>query len=166
MYHGVPPLPTGYNNHYQIFQTPQSVVILDENIHDVRTIWLDGRPHLPKDIRQWNGDSRGHWEGNTLVVETTNYSEKTVLKFPMAGETVHSVERFTRVAPDKIDFRFTIDDPATYTRPWTAMLPMTRIQGPLYEYACHEGNYGMSGILSGARAQEKAAEDTAKKGGK
>ena len=166
MYHGVPPLPTGYNNHYQIFQTAKSVAILDENIHDVRTIPVDGRPHLPSDMRQWLGDSRGHWEGETLVVETTNYSDKTVLKFPMDGKTTRSVERFTRVAPDRIDYRFTINDPATYAKPWTAELPLTRIKGPLFEYACHEGNYGMLGILSGARAQERAAEQAAKKGAK
>ena len=166
MYHGVPPLPTGYNNHYQIFQSAHYVAILDENIHDARMIPLDGRPHLAKGIGQWNGDSRGHWEGDTLVVETTNYSDKTVLKFPMDGRTTRSVERFRRVSPDRIQYTFTITDPATYARPWTAELPLTRITGPLFEYACHEGNYGMVGILSGARAQEKAAEEAAKKGGK
>jgi hypothetical protein len=154
VYHGVPPLPTGYNNNYQIVQTPKLVAILDENIHDVRMIPLDGRSHLPPHLRQWNGDSRGHWEGNTLVVETTNYSEKTTLRFPAAPETLRAVERFTRVAADRIDYRFTINDPTTYTRPWTAALPMTKIEGPIYEYACHEGNYGLAGVLRGYRVEE------------
>jgi hypothetical protein len=155
IYHGVPPLPTGYNNTYQIFQTPGSVVILDENIHDVRVIPLDGRPHLGKNIRQWNGDSRGHWEGNTLVVETTNYSLQTTFKFPAAPETMQAVERFTRVGEDLIDFRFTITDPATYTRPWTASLPLAGLPDyVIFEYACHEGNYSIRNVLSGARSQE------------
>jgi len=157
-YHGVPPLPTGYNNTYQIFQTPGYVAILDENIHDVRGIPLDGRPHVGQNIRQWNGNSRGHWEDNTLVVETTNYSPKTTLRFPAAAETLRAVERFTRVAPDRMDYRFTIEDPTTYTRPWTAMLPMTNLPDyVIFEYACHEGNYSIRNVLSGARAQERAA---------
>ena len=155
IYHGVPPLPSGYNNTYQIFQTPGSVVILDENIHDVRTIPLDGRPHLRPGIRQWNGNSIGHWENNTLVVETTNYSPMTTFRFPVAPETLRAVERFTRVAPDRMDYRFTIDDPTTYTRPWTAMLPMTSLPDyVIFEYACHEGNYSIRNVLSGARAEE------------
>jgi hypothetical protein len=155
IYHGVPPLPSGYNNTYQIFQTPGSVVILDENIHDVRTIPLDGRPHLRPGIRQWNGNSIGHWDNNTLVVETTNYSPATTFRFPVAFETLRAVERFTRVAPDRMDYRFTIDDPATYTRPWTAMLPMTNLPDyVIFEYACHEGNYSIRNVLSGARAQD------------
>jgi hypothetical protein len=156
-YHGVPPLPSGYNNTYQIFQTPGYVAIVDENIHDVRGIPLDGRPHVGKNIRQWNGNSRGHWEGDTLVVETTNYSPKTTFRFPVASETLRSVERFTRVAPDKIDYRFTINDPTTYTRPFTVSLPL--MNSPdyiIYEYACHEGNYAIANALSGARAMEKA----------
>jgi hypothetical protein len=165
MYHGVPPQPSGYNNTYQIFQTPGMVAILDENIHHVRLITLDGRPHVPPTIRQWNGDSRGHWEGNTLVVETTNYSEKTELRVPlMTGfENTRAVERFTRVDADTIDYRFTIDDPTVYARPWTAALPLARTDGRLYEYACHEGNYSMTGMLSGARARDK--EEAAKKPG-
>jgi len=163
-YHGVPPLPTGYNNTYQIFQTPGSVVILDENIHDVRTIPLDGRPHVGQSLRQWNGNSRGRWDDNTLVVETTNYSPKTIFRFPGAGETLHAVERFTRVAADKIDYRFTIEDPTTYTRPWTVALPMTNLPDyVIYEYACHEGNYALAHVLSSTRAQEKAAAAAAKK---
>jgi hypothetical protein len=162
-YHGVPPLPSGYNNTYQIFQTPGYVAIVDENIHDVRGIPLDGRPHVDSKIRQWNGNSRGRWEGNTLVVETTNYSSKTVFRFPGAPETLRAVERFTRVAADKIDYRFTITDPTTYTRPWTAALPLAGVPDyVIYEYACHEGNYAIEHGLSGARALEKAAASARK----
>jgi hypothetical protein len=158
IYHGVPPLPTGYNNTYEIFQTPGYVAILDENIHDVRGIPLDGRPHLGRGIRQWNGDSRGHWEDNTLVVETTNYSPRTALKFPSWPETLRAVERFTRVAANRIDYRFTITDPTTYTRPWTASLPLEGLPDyHIFEYACHEGNYSIRNVLSGARAQEASA---------
>jgi hypothetical protein len=163
MYHGVPPISTGYNNTYQIFQVPGYVAILDENIHDVRIIPLDGRPRLPANVHQWNGNSRGHWEGNTLVVETTNYSDKTELRFPSSTNT-RAVERFTRVSDDLIDYQFTIEDPTVYTRPWTAVRPMQRLTNyQIYEYACHEGNYAMSHILSGARAEEKAAEEAAKR---
>ncbi len=164
IYHGVPPLPSGYNNTYQIFQTPGYVAIVDENIHDVRGIPLDGRPHVGANIRQWNGDSRGHWEGDTLVVETTNYSPKTTFRFPVAGETLRAVERFTRVAADRIDYRFTINDPTTYTRPWTAALPLANVpEYVIYEYACHEGNYAIEHGLSGARALEKAAANAGRK---
>ena len=163
IYHGVPPLPSGYNNTYQIFQTPGYVAIVDENIHDVRRIPLDGRPHVARNISQWNGDSRGHWEGDTLVVETTNYSPKTTFRFPVAPETLRAVERFTRVAAGRIDYRFTINDPTTYTRPWTAVLPMENLPDyVIYEYACHEGNYAISHALSGARAMEKSAAQAGK----
>jgi hypothetical protein len=163
IYHGVPPLPSGYNNTYQIFQTPGYVAIVDENIHDVRGIPLDGRPHVGPKIRQWNGNSRGHWEGDTLVVETSNYSPKTTFRFPVNPDTLRAVERFTRVAADRIDYRFTITDPATYTRPWTAMLPMMNLPDyVIYEYACHEGNYAIEHGLSGARNLEKAAAAAAK----
>jgi hypothetical protein len=161
-YHGVPPISTGYNNTYQILQTPGYVAILVENIHDVRIIPLDGRPRLNENIRQWNGDSRGHWDGNTLVVETTNYSDKTELRFPSSRNT-RAVERFTRAGDDLIDYKFTIEDPTVYTKPWTAVRPMPRLKNyRIYEYACHEGNYAMSGILGGARAQEKAGERSAR----
>jgi len=157
-YHGVPPISTGYNNTYQIFQTPDYVAILVENIHDVRMIPIDGRARLSDSIRQWNGNSRGHWEGQTLVVETTNYSDQTELRFPSSRNT-RAVERFTRASDDVIDYQFTVEDPTVYTRPWTAVRPMTSLPGyRIYEYACHEGNYAMSGILGGARADEKAAE--------
>ena len=152
-YHGVPPLPSGYNNTYQIFQTPGFVAILDENIHDVRSIPLDGRPHLRRELRQWNGNSIGHWENNTLVVETSNYSPHTTFRFPVDAETLRAVERFTRVAPDRINYQFTIDDPSTYTRPWTAVLPMLGVPDyVIFEYACHEGNYSIRNVLSGARS--------------
>jgi len=158
LYHGVPPLPTGYNNNYQILQSPGLVAIVHEMIHEVRLIPLDGRPHLPQHVRQWMGDSRGHWDGNTLVVETTNFADNPRLfRFPASGNA-RVEERFTRVDADHIDYRFTVDDPAMYTRVWTAILPMTKIEGPIYEYACHEGNTAMVGILAGARAQEKATE--------
>ena len=156
----VPPQPSGYNNTWQIFQTPGLVAILDENIHHVRLIHLDGRPHIPNAIRQWNGDSIGHWEGNTLVVETTNYNEKTELRFPLQLEGYQNnraTERFTRVDADTIDYRFTIDDPTVYTRPWTALLPLARTEGRLYEYACHEGNHAMVNMLKGARQADADA---------
>ncbi|MCB1671480.1 MAG: hypothetical protein R3F41_17740 [Gammaproteobacteria bacterium] len=155
-YHGVPPVSTGYNNTYLIVQNPDYVAIYVENIHDVRIIPLDGRPPLDPGIRQWNGDSRGHWEGNTLVVTTTNYSEKTELRFP-SSESMQAVERFTRVADDRIDYQFTVEDPATYSRPWTAVRPMPALDDyTIFEYACHEGNYAMYNILRGARVQEAA----------
>lgn len=158
MYHGVPPLPSGYNNTYQIFQAPGVVAILDENIHHVRTIPLDGRSYLPDAIRQWNGDSRGRWEGDTLVVETRNFNEKTRLRYGGSSNT-HAVERFTRVSDDLIDYRYTITDPTVFTKPFTVAIPMPRRDDKLYEYACHEGNHSMVGILSGARAEEMRAEE-------
>jgi hypothetical protein len=165
VYHGVPPLPTGYNNNYHIVQIPGYVVILHEEIHETRVIPLDGRPHLPSSVRLWLGDSRGHWEGNTLVVETTNFRDQpNLFRFPASGPTVKIIERFTRTDAKHIDYRFTIDDPATYQKHWTAILPMTKIAGPMYEYACHEGNYGMMGILAGARADDRAAAQAAGKG--
>ncbi len=162
-YQRVPPVPSGYNNTYHIFQTPGYVAILNEMIHDVRFIPLDGRPHVSQHIRQWNGDSRGHWENDTLVVETTNYSDKTTWRgFPGAGQTLRAVERFTRIDADTVDYRFTIYDPTTYTRPWTVWLPLTGLpRYVLYEYACHEGNYAIANVLAGARAQEKAAREAA-----
>jgi hypothetical protein len=153
---GPPMLPGPYNNNYQIVQAPGYVMIVVEMIHDVRIIPTDGSPHLPSNIRLWTGDSRGHWEGNTLVVDTTNFTGKT--NFRGSGENLHLVERFTRAGPDMIRYEFTVEDPASFTRPWTAQVPMMKMDGPLVEYACHEGNYAMSGILGGARADEKAKE--------
>jgi len=154
-YRPLPRLPTGYNNNYQILQTPGYVVILVEMIHDHRIIPLDGRPHVGAHVRQLNGDSRGRWEGDTLVVETTNFTDK--VGFRGARENLHLIERFTRIDRDTIDYQFTVSDETTWTRPWTGVLPLKRIEGPIYEYACHEGNVGMEGILSGARADDRAA---------
>jgi hypothetical protein len=158
---GPPMLPTGYNSNYQIVQTPGYVVILIEMIHDARIIPLDGRPHLGQNIRHWMGDSRGRWEGNTLVVDTTNFSDKTA--FRGASEKLHLTERFTRAGEETLMYEFTVND-ASFTRPWTAQVPMTKTEGPIFEYACHEGNYGMTNLLAGARLQEKTAEE--KKGSK
>ncbi len=152
---GPPMMPGAYNNNVQLFQTPTHVVIFTEMVHDARIVPIDGRPPLGGSIQQWNGSSRGRWEGNTLVVETKNFTGKTA--FRGATEKLRLIERFTRADRDTLLYEFTIDDPATFTRPWTAQVPMTKTPGPLYEYACHEGNYGMHGILSGARAKERAA---------
>lgn len=158
-YHGVPPVSTGYNNTYQIFQAPGYVAVLVENIHDVRIIPVDGRPRLDADVRQWNGDSRGYWDGDTLVVETSNFSAHTQHRFPSSVNTV-AVERFRRVSADVVDYRFTIRDPTVYTRPWTAHRMMPKLSDyVIYEYACHEGNYAMANILSGERAEEKSASE-------
>jgi hypothetical protein len=148
-------LPTGYNSNYQIVQAPGYVVILVEMIHDARIIPLDGRPHLGADVRQWLGDSRAHWEGNTLVVETTNFTGKTA--FRGSGEGLHLIERFTRTDPETIKYEFTVNDPATFTRPWSAEIPMRKTKGPIYEYACNEGNYALADILRGARTEERNA---------
>ena len=154
-YHGVPPISTGYNNTYQILQTPTHVAIRVENIHDVRIIPIDDRPLLDESIRLWNGDSRAHWEGDTLVVETANFSDQTVHRFPSSRNT-KAVERFRRVSEDLIDYEFTIEDPTVYTRPWTAVRPMPRLDDYIiYEYACHEGNYAMSNILLAERSAEQ-----------
>jgi hypothetical protein len=158
---GPPMLPAGYNNNYQILQTPEHVVILIEMIHDARIIALDGRPHLGKKIRQWLGDSRGRWEGNTLVVETTNFTDKT--NFRGSGEHLRVVERFTRVDEGTLLYQFTVDDPQSFARPWSGEIPMKKVDGPLFEYACHEGNLSMENILTIARDEEKAAQDSAKK---
>ena len=146
-------VPGPYNNNYQILQAPGYVAIVIEMIHDVRIIPLDGRPHAPQTIRQWMGDSRGRWDGNTLVVTTTNFTDKTM--FRGSGANLKIVERFTRVDPDTLDYQFTIDDPESFTRSWTAAVPMTKTDGPIFEYACHEGNYGMTNVLKGARAEDK-----------
>jgi hypothetical protein len=161
MAEGPPMLPEAYNSNLQIQQGPGYVAILQEEIHDVRIIPLDGRPHVGPKIRQYMGDSRGRWEGNTLVVDTTNFTGRT--SFQGSTENLHVVERFTPLDPDTILYEFTVEDPATWARPWTAQLPITRIPGPIYEFACHEGNYGLANTLNAAREQEKKAEDAAKK---
>jgi len=161
-YHGVPPVGTNYNNTYHILQTADVVAILVENIHDVRIIPIGDQPRLDGAIRQWNGDSRAHWEGDTLVVETQNYSDKTELRF-MSTPTTRAVERFTRVDADRIEYQFTIEDDEIYTQPWTVERPMARLDDYIiYEYACHEGNYAMTNILAGEREREElvAADDT------
>ena len=160
---GPPMLPQSYNSNYQILQAPGYVMILFEIAHDVRVIPLDGRPSVPPGIRQWTGDSRGHWEGNTLVVETTNFNGKNPLRG--SSENMRVTERFTRVDADMIRYQFTINDASTWTRPWSAELPMRRTVGPLFEHACHEGNRGLYNTLVGARLEEKkAAEEAARKG--
>ncbi len=151
---GPPMLPSAYNNNYQIFQSPGYVAILVEMIHDVRLIPLDGRPHISKNIRQWLGDSRGHWEGNTLVVDTTNFTAKTHVRG--SDENLHLIERFTRTDENTILYDFTVDDPTAFTRTWKGEAPLTRAPGPIYEYACHEGNYSMENMLKGARSEEAA----------
>jgi len=159
---GPPMLPEAYNNNYVIVQTREYVAIMPEMNHDVRMIPLDGRPHLAPRVRQWKGDSRGHWEGDTLVVDTVNFAANDKTRFGYAydgwtDENLHVTERFTRIAPDAILYRATIDDPTVYTKPWTVELILSKHDQPIYEYACHEGNYAMADILSGARADEAKA---------
>ena len=158
---GPPMMPGPYNDTYQIVQAPGYVAIVVGMIHDVRIIPLDARPHLPSNVRQWLGDSRGHWEGNTLVVETTNFTGKT--RFRGASENMRLTERFTRTDPDTILYEYTVNDPATWTKPWAAQVTMAKSDSRVYEYACHEGNYGMTGILSGARAEENNSAKAATK---
>ena len=167
-YRGIPSFPTGYNNNYQILQNADFVVILQEHIHDVRVIPLDGRPHLAPAIRQFAGSSRGRWEGDTLVVETTNLKGAFIRRWNRPehslargdlSDAVHVVERFRRIGPDALDYEFTVDDPGTWTRPWSGSLPMARTEGPVFEFACHEGNYGLLNILAGSRAEERDASD-------
>ena len=151
---GVPRLGGAYNNNFQLFQTPDHVVILHEMVHEARVVPLDGRPHVGAGIRQWNGDSRGHWEGDTLVIDTTNFTSKTNYNGSTSG--LHVVERFTRADGHRLDYEVTVEDPTVWTQPWTAALAMPMTEGQMYEYACHEGNYGMENLLRGARVQEKA----------
>jgi hypothetical protein len=148
--------PTAYNNNYRITQSPGYVAIAIEMLGGTRMIPTDGRRHLDAAIRNWMGDSVGHWEGDTLVVDTSNFTDKILYRG--AAENLHLVERFTRVAADRIDYRVTIDDPTTFTKPWTLAIPFVVTGEDMFEYACHEGNYGMTGILSGAREEERAAQ--------
>jgi hypothetical protein len=167
-----PMLPAGYMSTYQIVQGSGYVMILAERLHDFRIIPLDGRPHLPSNVRQWKGDSRGRWEGNTLVVETRNFNSKRPgvgdnfaagQAFRGASEDMRVTEWFTRVDADTIHYRFTVDDPRTWARPWTAEMFIAKdgIQGPLFEHACHEGNYSITNMLKGAREAEKKAAEAA-----
>jgi len=153
---GPPMLPGPYNNYVQIFQMDRAVVILNEMIHDARVVTVSadgGSAHPPAAIRRWQGDSRGRWDGSTLVVDTTNFTDKT--NFRGSGDQLHLVERFTRVDPRTLLYEFTVDDPSTFTRPWSAALPMTKTNDRVFEYACHEGNYALADILRGARAEER-----------
>ena len=154
-------LPGPYNNNLQIVQTPGYTLIFTEMIHDARVVPMDGRPHISPNLRSWLGDSRGRWEGDTLVVDTMNFTDRT--NFRGSGANLHLVERFTRLDAATIDYRYTLDDPTTWTTPWTVAYPIVKTDGPIYEFACHEANYGLRGILTGARYEEKAAEEAARK---
>ncbi|HLG94961.1 MAG TPA: hypothetical protein VKX49_01485 [Bryobacteraceae bacterium] len=156
---GPPMMPSGYNNNVQILQAPGQVMLFTEMVHSARVVPLDGRPH--GNLRQWMGDSRGHWEGDTLVIDTVNFTDNgtgTIGLRVATDEKLHLIERFTRRDAKTLLYEFTVDDPTIWTRSWTASVPMTKSEEPIYEYACHEGNYGMEDILAGARAQEKAQE--------
>ena len=153
---GPPITPGGYNQNMQLFQTPDHVVLLTEMVHTVRVVPLDGRPTLEDGLAQWSGDSRGHWEGDTLVVQTANFDGKRGWRGSSTG--MRLVERFTRVDADTLEYEYTVTDPETWTAPWTVRLPMRKNELPLFEYACHEGNYAMEAMLAGARADERKAE--------
>ena len=150
---GPPMNPSAYNNNMQLFQTDDVVVILNEMVHDARVVPLDGSPHLPGHVRQWKGDSRGRWEGDTLVVETRNFTDKT--SFRGSGPDMRLTERFTRIDADRLAYEYTVDDAASFAQPWSVRVVMQRSDSPLYEYACHEGNYGMENLLVSARARDR-----------
>jgi hypothetical protein len=150
---GPPMVPGPYNNFVQIFQMPGYVIIANEMIHDARIIPLDGRPHVAAGVRSWQGDSRGQWEGDTLVVDTTNFNGKT--GFRGSDEHLHLVERFKRVDQNTMLYEFTVNNPTAFTHSWSAAVPMTKSDDRIFEYACHEGNHALVNILSGARYQEK-----------
>jgi hypothetical protein len=153
----VPLLSGGYNNNLQIVQGAGVVAIMAEMNHSVRVIPIDGRPHLPAEVRQFRGDAIGHWEGNTLVVDSTNFTARN--PFQGSGDKLHVVERFTRVDADTILYRFTVEDPETWDQPWTAETAWSKVGGPIFEYACHEGNYSLRNTLHGARAAEQEAAE-------
>jgi hypothetical protein len=152
---GSPAIGAGYQSYFQIVQTPTAVMIMAEMFHDVRVINLDNRPHPPAAVQQWMGHSRGQWEGNTLVVDTTNYRPLAFQN--VSSEKLHITERVTRQDAETIRYEITVNDPDTWTKPWSLMIPLQRSAQPVYEYACHEGNYGLAGILAGARADEAKA---------
>jgi len=154
--YGHPRLGAGYNSYYQLFQSKDHVVLYMEMNHDARVIPLDGTPTLNDDVRLWHGDSRGYWDGDTLVVTTTNYASHATFR-GITSENMTVTERFTRVGPQTLNYEVTIDDPTTYTKPWTVMIPLMGTTDAVYEYACHEGNIGMDGILAGHRAEEREA---------
>jgi hypothetical protein len=153
---GPPLTPSAYNNNIQIVQTRDYVMIMTEMVHDARIVPLDGRPHLPPALQRWFGDSRGRWDGDTLVVETTNFSPKNLYRG--ATESMRLVERFRRSDEGTLLYEFTVNDPATWTQPWTGRIPLAKTDDQIYEYACHEANYGMEGILKGTRVEEREAE--------
>lgn len=150
-------MPVGYNSTLEIVQGQGYVAIVQEMIHDTRVIPTDGRPHGPSVIKRWMGDSVGHWEGDTLVVETVNYNPQVVIQGAQVSDAAKVTERFTRLDADTIQYQFTVDDPKTWVKPFSGEYNMVHIDGPVYEYACHEGNYGLANILAGARAAEKSA---------
>ena len=165
---GPPLMPSAYNNNIRIIQTPKHVVIFTEMIHDARIVPMDGSAHLSEDIQKWTGDSRGHWDGDTLVVETTNFTNKTpTFQLPLdlneldrngaagSGETLRLTERFTRISDSRLIYEYTVDDSATFTKPFTVAIPLRATEGQIFEYACHEGNHAMEGMLGGARQMEK-----------
>jgi hypothetical protein len=152
---GIPRVQAGYNSYLQVVQSPGYVTIMNEMAHDARVIPLDGRPHLDPRLTTWNGDSRGRWDGDTLVIDTTNFSTKS--DFMGAHEKLHLTERLTRVGPEILNYEFTVDDPTTWTKPWTAMIPLKLKDEQIYEYACHEGNDAMFGMLRGHRYEEREA---------
>ena len=154
-FEGPPMMPVGYNSTLEIVQGQGYVAIVQEMIHDTRVIPTDGRPHGPAEIKRWMGDSVGHWEGDTLVVETVNYNPQVVIQGAPVSDAAKVTERFTRIDADTITYQFTVDDPKTWVKPFSGEYNMVHIDGGLYEYACHEGNYGMANNLSGARATEK-----------
>ncbi len=154
--YGSPQIHAGYQSYYQVVQTPKTVVLETEMIHDSREISLDGSAHIPSAIQLWHGDSRGHWEGDTLVVDTTNYKPGSFFR-GASSEKLHVTERFSRTGPETLQYEVAIDDPGTWTKPWSLMIPWQRSSKPVYEYACHEGNIGLAGILAGSRADERAA---------
>ena len=155
---GPPMTPAGYNQNVQVFQTEDHVVLLNEMVHSSRIVPLDDRDHVDTDIRQWMGDSRGYWDGDTLVVETTNFLRETSFRGGLADANLHLTERFTRVSPGTLMYEVTVNDPTAWIQPWSYQIPMRKSDQPLYEYACHEGNYGLYNILAGAREQEAAEE--------
>ncbi len=157
---GPPMVPSAYNNNVQIVQTGDHVVILNEMIHSARIVPLSGRPHPPKDMRYLTGDSVGHWEGDTLIVDTTNFSKNG--GFRGASTNLHLIERISRIDQGTLRYEFTVDDPTTWTKPWTASIPMSSTNELMYEYACHEGNYALEGVLKGARHQEQTGQQTHK----
>ena len=162
---GPPFFPSLYNNNVQIVQGRDHVVIITEMIHDARIVPLDGRPHIDDDIRLWSGDSRGYWEGDTLVVETRNFNSLTQSFAPFGtSEDKLLIERFTRVDPYTVNYEFTVDDPGTFKDRLTALMPMAKVDGLMYEYACHEGNYGLQNTLRGARVQERRAAEAGETG--